>query len=67
MLLQILLAISIVANLRAFYLLGRQYKFKSKTNEECVRCQGGRKHLYEEIEKNEVSLEPENKMLDKDK
>lgn len=67
MLLQILLALSIAANLRAFYLLGKQYKFKSK--KECNKCvaQGGRKYLYEEIEKNEVSLEPENKMLDKDK
>ena len=41
MLLQILLALSIAANLRAFYLLGRQYKFKSK--KECNKCvaQGG--------------------------
>ena len=63
MLIQILLIISIAANLRAFYLLGKQYKFKSK--KEC--CQGGRKHLYEKVEKEEVSLEPENKILDKDK
>jgi len=60
MLLQILLIISVAANLRAFYLLGRQYRFKSK--KEC--CQGGRKPLLAKLEKEDVSLEPENKMLD---
>ena len=50
MLLQILLALSVVANLRAFYLLGKQYRFKSKD--------------IPKVKYQEVSLEPENKMFD---
>ena len=64
MLIQILLIISIAANLRAFYIIGKQYKFKSDT---AANCQGGRKHLYQELEKEDVSLNDENKILCKDK
>ena len=63
MLIQILLIISIAANLRAFYIIGKQYKFKSDS----AKCQGGRKHLYQELEKEDVSLNDENKILCKDK
>ena len=64
MLIQILLIISIAANLRAFYIIGKQYKFKSDS---AANCQGGRKHLYQELEKEDVSLNDENKILCKDK
>tara|TARA_R110001599_G_scaffold188147_2_gene382594 strand:- start:170 stop:370 length:201 start_codon:yes stop_codon:yes gene_type:complete len=66
MLIQILLIISIAANLRAFYIIGKQYKFKSDTVT-AANCQGGRKHLYQELEKEDVSLNDENKILCKDK
>lgn len=66
MYIQIALLISIALNLRAFYLIGKNYTFKRYPKEQC--CQGGRKYLYEKVDNdNEIRLDCGNKIYCKDK
>lgn len=65
------LILSICLNIRLAYCLGKHYKWtKCKGCDLGYKCcsQGGAKHLYKKVEEeNDLSLNCENKILDKDK